>query len=414
MAPLRFGDRHRRWPRWLLGGGVIAIIAVVTMVGFNRRRAAQIAKQLTETAVRDGWFFRAAAERSGPFSTVLRDVRLTWQKDQGIGFEGGRMELRRILWRSPTVRLSGLRGELRGGPTASLRALGALATWSAANAIDLSVTEAMYHDPVLGTVVLSGVSLLSRGSGSVLVADRVRIGSRSWRSVRLAFERHNDMFRIGWGDSVAESLVQLSCFPPSDGKVRWIVDVRHQSVRPLAARIGWPLGPDFESARIAGALSLDISDAVDEPANGRAQLVLDNWPSESRMEASPIIGSPLALVSNLVRATNGSEWVLPRLTLSTPVFDLVGKGTLGLSEGLRIDAEATGQRTCPQLRGLLPRSPERDRVEEFLAGENEKGRPSNSSHAQLDLVWRDSERPRWRFDGGCGLGSELRTGGQPH
>jgi hypothetical protein len=131
------------------------------------------------------------------------------------------------------------------------------------------------------------------------------------------------------------------------------------------------------------------------------QLVLDGWPARGPASTTPLVGSTLSLVSNLVPAANGTGWDLPRVELSTPVFDVFGPGQVDLSSVPRFALEATGERTCQQLRALLPPSSERDRIDAFLAGRRDNA--SKNSRVRLDVVWRASEPPVWRLEGGCGL-----------
>jgi hypothetical protein len=407
MASLWLEHTRVRWGRWSAISVVAAIVAMGLVFGPHRRAA----HHLIEEAAREGWQLQAADQERGLFTTVLREVRLSWRQAPGILVEAGRVEIRHWPWLRPRVKIADPRGDFRGDVTTVLQALTTLAMWGSAHAVEVPAAEATYHHPLIGALAMDGVRLVSltRGSAAVLVADQVRMGDRpverAWRSVRFAVERHKDMFIIGWGDTVVESRVQLSCFPSSQGQARWLLDVLHQGVRPLAARIGWQLGPEFEATRIAGSLSLDIpdrlSDQAGEPVRGRVQLVLDQWPGRGESSPSALVGSTLSLVSNLVPAANGTGWDLPRVALSTPVFDLSGPGQVDLASAPRFHLEATGARTCRQLRALLPPSVERERVDAYLAGRDGK----TAGKAQLHLVWRASEPPAWRLDGGCGLDS---------
>lgn len=359
-------------------------------------------------AAQEGWQFQAASEQHGLFTTLLRDARLSWRYQPGtaVEVEAGRVEIRHWPWLRPRVELSSLRGTFRGDISAVLRALAALSTWPLADAIEVDAAEATYHHPALGTLAMSGLRVLPRGragSGVLLTADQVRLGKQHWRSVSLAVERRKDAFVIGWGEAVADSRIQLSCFPSSEGKARWLLEVLHQAARPLLARLGGRLGDLLQSAKIAGSLSLDVPDQADQPVSGRVQLVIDDWSPRPFGTAIPVVGSTLALVSNLQPAANGAGWTLPKVELRTPVFDLSGRGQVDLSEGPRLDMEATGERTCQQLGALLPPSPERDRVEAFLASREGKAAVLKTAKVRLQLRWRESEPAAWRFDGGCGL-----------
>jgi hypothetical protein len=402
MAPLRLEHGQGRWGRWAALAGVIALMAVSLAVGPHRRTV----EHLGQMVAREGWQLQAASEDRGLVTTVLREARLSWRQAPGIVIEVGRVEIRHWPWLRPRVKISNLRGDFHGDVTTILQAVAKLATWGTARAIEVPAAEATFQHPAIGRLVMSGIRLISQtGAAAALDVDHVRIGNRAWRSVELAVERHKDMFVIGWGAAAAGARIQLSCFPSSEGKSRWLLNVPHQGVCPLAARIGWQLGPDFEAARIAGALSLDIPDPLSldavQPVRGRVQLVLDGWPARGPASTTPLVGSTLSLVSNLVPAANGTGWDLPRVELSTPVFDVFGPGQVDLSSVPRFALEATGERTCQQLRALLPPSSERDRIDAFLAGRRDNA--SKNSRVRLDVVWRASEPPVWRLEGGCGL-----------
>ncbi|HEY5281927.1 MAG TPA: hypothetical protein VIM14_03980, partial [Polyangia bacterium] len=214
------------------------------------------------------------------------------------------------------------------------------------------------------------------------------------------------------GDRVAGAHVQLSCFPSSGGQSRWLLDVFHQAAGPLANRVGWELGSEFEASRVAGSVSLDIPDDAAEPVRGRMQFVLDDWPKTAPAGATLLLGSTLSLLSNLVSAADGSGWELPRVVLTMPVFELAGKGHIELGEHSHFSLEAKGERTCHQLRALLPPSQERERVDQFLnRRQGHAAQAALADRVRLGVRWDSAAesalRPQWQFESACGLEAML-------
>jgi hypothetical protein len=304
-----------------------------------------------------------------------------------------------------------MRVHLRGETVTLLRAISAAAQLKNAPMV-VGPVDVTYDHRVLGTVGLEGVMVRSAGSTLVLQAERVHVGKRDWRAVTLAFEPHKEMFVIAPGDSIANARVQLSCFPSFGGKSRWLLDVSHQAARPLASRVGWELGSEFEASRVAGSVSLDIPDDAAEPVRGRMQFVLDSWPTGAPASAMPLLGNTLSLLSNLVSAADGPGWELPRVELTMPVFKLAGKGHVELGEHPHFSLKVNGERTCLKLRALLPPCEDRVRVEQFLNRRHgHAGQTAPADQVRLGALWDNAAgsalRPQWQFEPGCGLDAWL-------
>ena len=142
------------------------------------------------------------------------------------------------------------------------------------------------------------------------------------------------------------------------------------------------------------------------------QLIFDHWPLGASPSAEPLVGSTLALLSNVVPAVDGTRWELPRVEVTLPVFSLVGKGSVQLGRDRRVVFEAKGERTCKELRALLPPSLQLEGVRSFL--DRSPGRASVSAReplprAELRIRWDYAEGrgapawPEWRFEPACGL-----------
>jgi hypothetical protein len=87
------------------------------------------------------------------------------------------------------------------------------------------------------------------------------------------------------------------------------------------------------------------------------------------------------------------------------VFKLTGKGQVELGEHPQVSLAASGERTCQQLRALLPPSEARSRLEQFL--ETRQGKAALTQQVRLGVSWDRAAgsalQPQWQFQGGCGL-----------
>jgi len=395
-------------PRHTIGrASFVGVIGVLAIVGWllNRPHPEAIDRLTAEAASR-GWIVEAADRKSGLFSSVLRNARLRYQQFPGLTAEIATIEVRHWPWLRPRVTVSQVQAQLAGEPAVVLHAIGSLS--GLGDSPTVGEVNAVYHHRVLGSVELLGIKGRSRGLGLVLDIERVQLGKHTWRKVTFAIEPHGDMVVITPGDDVGSAGVQLSCFPSSGGKSRWLLDVPHQAARPLASRVGWELGPDTDPTQLAGSLSLDIPEDATEAVRGRIQLVLDRWPTGAPAEAEPMMGRTLSLLSNVVSAANGSGWDLPRVELTTLAFELAGKGHIDLGEHPRLTLDAEGDRTCQQLRSRLPPSGKRELVERHLAGRDGKtAKTVDSGEIRIGFHWSSTadttNLPIWHLGRGCGL-----------
>jgi hypothetical protein len=138
------------------------------------------------------------------------------------------------------------------------------------------------------------------------------------------------------------------------------------------------------------------------------QLVLDRWPTGAPVEAEPILGETMSLLSNVVPAVGGSGWDLPRVEVTSLVFKLAGKGHVDLGEHAQLGLDATGERTCRQLQALIPPSEQRERVSRYLTERgSEAGQAPGNGQIRLGLRWElasgRAAQPSWNLEGGCGL-----------
>jgi hypothetical protein len=402
MISRRLGQAPARWP-WRLS---LTLVLGLALAG-TTFILAKPHRYFVGEAEAQGWLLEGGSEDVGLFSSTIRGARLSWQSVSGGVAEIERMEIRHWPWFRPRVTVWDTRVHLRGDTVTLLRAIDEAALCKHAPTF-VGRVDVTYDHRVLGTVELQGIVFRSTGSTRVLQAERVHVGTHDWRDVTLAFEPHQDMFVVVPGDRIADARVRLSCFPSSGGRSRWLLDVFHQAARPLASRVGWDLGSEFESSRVAGSLSLDIPDDAAAPVRGRMQFVLDDWPKAAPAGATHLLGSTLSLLSNLVPAADGPGWELPRVELTMPVFELAGKGHIALGEHPHFSLEAKGERTCHQLQALLPPSQERERVDQFLnRRQGHAAQAAHSDRVRLVVRWDHATgsalRPQWQFEPDCGL-----------
>lgn len=405
MAPRPIGIRPAHASRWLAIAFAAGLLATLGLV-IGRPRP-QAAGRLVADAASRGWLLVASKQEVGALSSILRNARFANPQIPGATAEIEKIEVRHWPWLRPKVTVSGVRARLDGEPAAMLRAIASLAGFGDTPTVEGDV-NAVYSHRAMGSVELDGVTGRFRGPNLVLHARQVRIGKRSWQEVSLVLEPRQEMVLIAPGDDVTRTRIQLSCFPSSGGKSRWLLDIPHQAVRPLTRRVGWDLGSDFDAARVAGSLSLDCPDNAGEPIQGRVQLVLDRWPSGAPPDAEAILGQTLSLLSNVVPAADGSGWDLPRVEVTSLVFKLTGKGHVDLGEHAQLRLDGAGERTCRQLQALVPPSDQRERVSRYLAERGgEAGQTAGTEQIRLGLRWNlaagTETHPIWNLEGGCGL-----------
>jgi hypothetical protein len=346
----------------------------------------------------------------GLFHSSLRGAKVSLRGTPGVSVDIGRIDFAHWPLSEPRVSLEQAAVHLRGEVVDLLDAL--VKAWPPSEwKLAYRPLEVSYEHRLLGQVRLSGARLVRRETGFALEAARAQVGGFAWQDVRLFFEKRKAMYLVSFGAEQAR--VQLSCFPSVEGMSRFILDVPHGPARPLLASLGSEPGDEFAAALAAGTLSLDLPDDRAEPVRGRVQVVLDRWPLFAPVEAEPLLGGTLSLISNVVAAADGARWELPRALLTMPVFALAGTGSLELGPRARLVLEVEGERTCRQLRGFLPPSRELESVRQFLDGPKGKSVVSGRAPAEAARLWLRWDtgsgdgrnlRPELRFEPGCGLG----------
>ncbi|HEX7505776.1 MAG TPA: hypothetical protein VF550_03320, partial [Polyangia bacterium] len=354
-----------------------------------------------------GWLVDGGATEQGFFSLVRMDVRLSLKGVAGVRASVDRIEIEKLPFSAPHVSLGHVHAELRGEPAmlldAILAALPAGASGLSPTRLDLD-----YQHPRLGAVRFDDVKIASMGTGFVLRARRAEAAGHAFDNVVLTVERRNAMLLVAAGESPAQSRLQLSCFSPQQGVSRWLLSVLHQELRPLANALGWNLSGDFDAARIAGALTLELPEAASAPVEGRVSLVFDRFPLAAPPEAEPLLGETLSFQSNIVFDQALAFGQLSRLEIKTPVYSLAGSGRVEMAPTLHLEAQ--GERTCRELAALLPPSDARERVKMCLGAQPDKPcRDDAKARTHLGL-WleasgqRGEGRPaKWRFEPGCRL-----------
>jgi hypothetical protein len=382
--------------------------AFLLLVGPHRR----FPERIVRLGAKHGLRLAGGSLETGVFSSTLTGARLTLPDAPMITVDIGRIEFRHRPFAAPRVLVQGAHAHLRGEPVALLRAITTALQVRLAPIVapDLEVS---YEHRVLGTIHFSGVRLGVRESSFVLEARRVQAGDLVWSDAAPTFEQRKDMFVVGGGPEAKAAPLQLSCFPSAGGTSRLLLSLLHQPARPLLGRLGWAPGDAFGAAMVAGALSLDVPDDPTQPPRGQVQLILDRWPLGAPPRAEPLLGSTLSLLSNVVPAADGTRWELPRVEVTMPVFSLFGKGSVQLGRDQRVVLEAEGERTCKELRALLPASAQLEDVRRFLdrqpakASASAKRLPPAQLHARWDTgAGRGpAARPAWGFEPGCGIAS---------
>jgi hypothetical protein len=382
--------------------------AFLLLVGPHRR----FPERIVRLGAKHGLRLAGGSLEPGVFSSTLTGARLSLEDAPMITVDIGRIDFLHRPFAAPRVTVQGAHAHLRGEPVALLMAITTALQVQLAPIVapDLQIS---YEHRVLGTIRFVGVRLGVQESSLALRARRVQAGDLVWSDVALSFEPRKDMFVVGWGPKAKAARLQLSCFPSAGGTSRLLLNLLHQPTRPLLGRLGWAAGDDFDAARVGGALSLDVPDDPAQPPRGQVQLILDRWPLGAPASTGPLFGSSFSLLSSVVPAADGAQWELPRVEVTMSVFSLVGKGSVQLGRDQRVVLEAEGERTCKELRALLPASAQLESVRRFLDRQPAQASASAKRlpHAQLRVRWDTgagrgpAARPAWGFEPGCGLAS---------
>ena len=359
-------------------------------------------------AARRGLILEGGNRDDGWLSSSWRSAKLSLRDAPGVTVEMGLLHFRHWPFTPSRVTVSQARVHLR-GELAPLLAAATRALRIKLREVVLTDLAVTYEHRVLGRIAFDGVTVHAAGPSVLVEAQRARAGGFDWPDVRLAIEPRKDMFVIGWGREVASARVQLSCFPPADGSSRWLLNVLHQPVRPLLRRFGWDLGEGLDGAHVAGGISLEVPIDPGESPHGRVQLVFDGWPLGAPPGSQAVLGSTFSLLSNLVPVADSQRWQLPRVEITMPVFSLVGQGHVELGRRSTLALAVQGERSCGELRALLPPSAELEQVQHFLAASPARSRRSavESALARLSVQVRAGTgagyRPEWAYQPACGL-----------
>jgi hypothetical protein len=406
-APGRLNQRANRRRRLGVTLALLLAAAAGGWLGYGPHR--NFSARLLDQAARRGLLCQVGSRDAALFSSTLRDVRISLRGTPGITVEVGRIDFEHWPLLAPSVSIEQAYVHLRGDPVVLLDAIAKAWQWPEAK-LDYRPLEVTYEHRVLGQIHLSGVTLDRRRDSFAIDAARAQVGDLAWQGVRIYVERRKDMLVIGFGAEPGQGRAELDCFPSTAGVARWILDLPHGPVRPLLRRLGGDLGDDFDAALVAGSVSLDVPDDMAQPMHGRVQMVFDRWPFFAPADAEPLLGSTFSLLSNFVASADGSYWVLPRVELTMPVFSLAGKGSLQLGRQKRLVLEVEGERTCRQLRALLPPSQQLESVRKFLESPKAAaGILKMKPGVRLGIRWETavgsgfSLRPEWQFAAGCGL-----------
>jgi hypothetical protein len=386
-------------------GLVLSLLLLVAGIGWlghgpHRRVPALILEQ----AAAHGWNIASQSRNEGWFSTTLGNAQALAGGDAGLRVEMARLKIEHWPFHAPRVSVEGVTVHLQGDPVPSFQAV-AKAWFSPQATLDVGPVDVIVEHRLLGTLRLGAVNIEHQGEAFFLSAGHARQGDLTWLDVRLRLEQRNKALVVDFAVGEKRKL-QLTCFPSERGTARWLLDVPHGPLRPLLQPLGVILGDEFAATLGAGAISLDIPEDPAQQMHGRVQMVVDDWPLFAPAEAEPLLVRTVSLLSNLVASPDGSRWELPRAEVTMPVFSLAGPGSLQLGPQKRLVLDVEGERTCGQLRGLLPPGKALEDVRDFTKREGDVA--SSKQKARLEVRWdtgsrKDPFRPFWRFEPACGL-----------
>jgi hypothetical protein len=267
-----------------------------------------------------------------------------------------------------------------------------------------------YTQRPFGRVEIEKASLSRPDAASYRVhAERLRFGARTWTDV--TFDLHQEGEQLTLRPVNVAGLLPLTITyttGPSAGLFAF--SLPHQLAQPALRYYDSPLIAETESPRLLGSLSLVVPHATAEAVRGRAELVIDDWETPAWPDAPALLGKTLSVGANIEASPDGSDWELRNVQVSGLLFTLQGEGRVAWGASPSVKLEASGERSCEQLRSHLGPSSYLDQVTRFMSGASAKqsAKPGTRDKVQLRLSvviapTRAQPAATWQLSGGCGL-----------
>lgn len=260
------------------------------------------------------------------------------------------------------------------------------------------------HRP-FGQVVLEDARVDSSEPGTYRVsAQRFWLNQASYPELTFSLRKHVETIELRQEPQGDVKPLELN-YTPGGGAKLWLFSLPHQPARGALAHYGLPLLPDRDPTRLLTSLSLVVPDAADKPVRGRLELVLDAWPKPDWPDTKALLGDTLSLGARVEPAEQGGSWALEDARVSLLLFTLSGQGHIDWAEPPAFALDASGERTCEQLRKNLEPSVYLDDITRFLAAQPAsaaKGSVRLSVHLRVSPTSGVREID-WRLTAGCGL-----------
>ncbi|MGE5788873.1 MAG: hypothetical protein ACM3ZE_30065 [Myxococcales bacterium] len=396
----------------MLGGAALVLVVATCVVGYRAQSA--VPYRVRQLLSQQGVLIEPGSVSNTPFSTVMRGIKF---QVRDAPFVTGRIDELKVgsaLLGSVRVNIQRCQLILSGDPSTILDGVLASTNWST-NAISVADVNVEYSQRVFGKLSLAGVRV-ERNAGIVTVnAAEARLGRGRWRDVLFSVHRRNQMIEIGVSDaSPTTATTQIGYFPSArGGGSQWTVTFVHQPVRPMAQRLGWELGAEFDATSAAGSLSFVVPREASQPIRGLLQMIVDRWPRPKWPESEALLGGAGSFLARIVPSDDLQRWELVHTDVSLSLFTMTGTGRILFGPTPSVAFDVQGTRTCAQIQGNTPPSTYLDRVNHYLeqAGASVAERRATQASLRLQVFAENGGKQNvaWRLEPACGL-SEMTEG----
>ena len=415
-APSGVKDRTRIRARIILG--LLLVIAGLAGYAWKSKASRELLARLRQRAALAGFVLDFGTVERGWFSSTIHHARLHLGSGTLVTVES--IRLSKPPFGETAVAFNAVHCLIRGSLTELFEELGKERKWR-----DLAITfnhvNVDYEDRLFGRVALKDVIVKRSGSGYLLRAGELSLGSKRWQAVTLSIEKPKVALTIGIGEQVASTAqIQLRYMPTRGIASEWVLDIVSQRLAPLIRRIGVDPGTTFDASRIVGSISIIVPDDPQRKLRGTLALLVDGFIKPHWPDATALIGETGSLGARIEPAADRSSWALTHVEATLPLFSLTGTGKITFGDCSRLAIDVSGARNCAQLRAHMPPSKYLEQVESHLETNSAKSLAKDSgdlalesAELRLQLDLDDFSQGRrniaWHLTPGCGL-KELSEG----
>jgi hypothetical protein len=383
---------------------VVLSFATIFLLGGKWHSQRRLDETLRRNASEQGLRIEGGSFKAGFFSSQLRNFRFSMASAPGITFSVSHATIDHAWFGPSRITLENLDVRLEGSLAQLFESGMAMPDWRGIPLV-LAPADVTYQDRVVGLLSLKGATL-KRGPSLRIEARRLEVGKGSWPDVVLWIEKRNQMIAVyPCGQPSEDHCAFLANFSTKEGTLQWDTRIVSQKLGPLARRLGWNLGREFDLTQVSGTLSLSKDDPTSALSRNSAQFIFDRWPMPAWPQTESLLGTTLSFFANVKTSPDFLHFTFPKIELTMPLYSLAGSGELHLDQGGKLIIDSAGTRTCAQLRERMAPSPFKDQVAKFLDDHPQKSTEATRLGLRFEVANRPEAKPviSWHFDPGCGL-----------